>query len=99
MRCRGWHDSKMSPRSVSSTEKLTLLMEEYKLHKQEASLHLHVLYKQSSFIQLYGLVLLWLATLIYGHLGTINISTVPPPLRIASVIGAAILLFFLTSTV
>jgi hypothetical protein len=89
----------MAPSTVSSAEKLTVLVEEYKLHKQEASRHLDALYKQSSFIQLYGLVLLSLATLTYGNSETISFSSVPMALRVASLLGAAILLFYLTSTV
>ena len=89
----------MSDERVNSTGKLTLLIEEYKLHKQEALHHLDVLYRQSSFIQLYGIVLLSLAALIYGVSQTINFGNVPTPLRISSIIGATILLFYLTSTV
>jgi hypothetical protein len=83
----------------NNAEKLTLLMEEYKLHKQEALHHLDVLYKQSSFIQLFGLVLLSLVALIYGKPGTVDLLTIPSLLRVSSLLGAAILLFYLTSTV
>lgn len=89
----------MSDESVNNTEKLTILIEEYKLHKQEALHHLDVLYRQSSFIQLYGIVLLSLSVLIYGGSQTIDFSSVPAPLRISSLLGATILLFYLTSTV
>jgi hypothetical protein len=85
--------------AVNNIDKIGLLLEEYKLHKQEALHHLDLLYKQSSFIQLFGLVLLSLAVLVYGNTQTFHLASLPTPLRISSLIGAAILLFYLTSTV
>jgi hypothetical protein len=89
----------MTPQSANNTEKLSILMDEYKLHKQEALHHLDFLYKQSSFMQLFGIVLLSLATLIYGNPKTLSLSELPMPLRVSGLVGAALLLFYLASTV
>lgn len=80
--------------------KATFLIEEYKLHKEEALRHLDVLYKQSAFIQLYGLVLLSLVAVSYGGATKpVELITLPTPLRVFSLLGAAVFLFYLTSTV
>jgi hypothetical protein len=85
--------------SIDKTSQTTLLMEEYKLHKQEAIQHFGVLYRQSSFIQLFGLVLISLTALVHGNTQAIYFLKAPLSLRFFSLAGVAILLFYLASTV
>jgi hypothetical protein len=84
---------------LSNDQRPDILLEEYKIHKQETLQHLGVLQRQSSYIQLSGAVLLTLVIYIYGKPDGFNLSEIPKTFQTAALIGAAVLLFYLSSSV
>jgi hypothetical protein len=84
---------------LSNDQRLDILLEEYKLHKQEAALHLGILQRQSTYVQFAGVVLLSLAVVIFGTPDNFKLSDIPKEIRLFAIVGAAALLFFQASVV
>ncbi|MEW8295491.1 MAG: hypothetical protein AB2715_12600 [Candidatus Thiodiazotropha sp.] len=84
---------------IESDQRPDILMEKYKLHKQEALQHQTALTRLTTYIQLYGIFLFSLSILILGNEPLVDFGKLGDTVKLLIFIGASSLLFYFVSSV